>query len=86
MSGNRRENDESAEESLLQRRARSIKSVGYYTAIPTMMVAGPVLGYVFGSWLERRIGYAPWVTFAGVVLGGVASIRQVVLLLRRGNG
>ena len=67
----------------LQKRAATMRGVGFYTVIPTMMVAGPVLGYLMGAWLERRVGYAPWVSFAGVVLGAAASVRQIIVIMRR---
>ena len=69
----------------LQRRAANMRGVGFYTVIPTMMVAGPVFGYLGGAWLEGRVGYAPWVSFAGVVLGAAASVRQIIVILRRAN-
>lgn len=58
------------------------RGVGAYLMIPTMMGVGPVLGYLLGSWLERRYGYAPWLSFAGVVLGAVASVRQIIRILQ----
>lgn len=69
----------------LAKRAQQARSVGYYTMIPTMMVVGPVLGFLLGSWLESRFGHAPWFVLGFVILGGVASVRQVVLILERGN-
>jgi len=72
-------------DSLLKKRAKSARSLGFYTLIPTMMGVGPLLGYLLGSLVERRYGYAPWISFGGVILGAVASVRQVILLLRRGE-
>ena len=85
MSGRRRPGQPPERPNALQRRARGMRAVGFYTAIPTMMVVGPVLGYFLGSWVEGRFGHAPWFVFGGVVLGGVASVRQVSLLLQRGT-
>jgi F0F1-type ATP synthase assembly protein I len=72
-------------ESRLQKKARSARSLGFYTLIPTMMGVGPLLGYLLGSSLERRFGHAPWISFGCVILGAVASVRQIILLLRRGE-
>lgn len=69
----------------LERRAKQARSVGFYTMIPTTMVVGPVAGLLLGNWLEGRFGHAPWFTLGCLVLGGVASVRQVVLILNRGN-
>jgi F0F1-type ATP synthase assembly protein I len=69
----------------LNRRARTSRSIGFATMIPTMLGVGPLLGYLLGALLERRFGHAPWFGLGGVVLGGVASVRQVILLLKRSN-
>jgi F0F1-type ATP synthase assembly protein I len=72
-------------ESRLQKKARAARSIGFYTLIPTMMGVGPLLGFFVGSQLERRFGHAPWLSFGCVILGAMASVRQIVLLLRRGE-
>jgi len=69
----------------LAQRVQQARSVGYYTMIPTVMVVGPVLGFLLGNWLEGRFGHAPWFTLGFVILGGVASVRQLVLILDRAN-
>jgi F0F1-type ATP synthase assembly protein I len=51
--------------------------------IMAMIFVGPVLGYFLGVWLESRWGHAPWLGFVGLVLGGVASVRKVMQLLRQ---
>ena len=76
---------QTALERALTKRARAARSIGYATMIPTMLGVGPVLGYLLGILLERRFGGAPWLSFGGVVLGGIASVRQVILLIRRGQ-
>jgi len=63
--------------------ADSMRKLGLYTTIPTMMVVGPVLGWLLGSWLEGKWGHAPWVSTGGVILGTAAAFRQVILVLKR---
>ena len=60
-----------------------LRKVGMYTAIPAMMLVGPVLGWLGGSWLEGRWGHEPWPSVAGAVLGMVAAFRQVYLVFKR---
>jgi hypothetical protein len=62
-----------------------LRKVGLYTAIPTIMVVGPVLGYLGGSWLEGKWGGAPWPSTGGAILGMIASFRQIYLVLKRGE-
>ena len=56
--------------------------MGFYTTIPIMMVVGPLLGWWLGSQAEHHWGGDPWVSTAGTVLGLIASVRQVVRILR----
>ncbi len=67
----------------LRKTADAARKIGFYTMIPTVLLVGPVLGYLLGSWLERRFDHAPWPSFGGIVLGLVASARQVIQILRR---
>jgi F0F1-type ATP synthase assembly protein I len=63
--------------------AESARKIGFYTTIPATLLAGPVLGYLLGAWLERRYDHAPWFVLGGVALGFAASIRQVIRILRQ---
>lgn len=70
-------------EQMLERRARQTRSIGYATMIPTMLGVGPLLGYGLGVLLERRFGHAPWLSVGCLFLGGIASVRQMIVLLKR---
>lgn len=65
------------------RRGKQLRDIGAYTAIPTMLVAGPALGYYLGLQIEKKWGHAPWPTSLGVVFGLLAAARQVWLLVTR---
>lgn len=59
--------------------------IGIYTAIPTMMIVGPVLGWLLGRWAGGRWGHASTFEAAGALLGLAAAFRQVVLIFRRAS-
>jgi ATP synthase protein I len=63
--------------------ADAARKIGFYTLIPTMLAVGPILGYLLGSWLERRFDHSPWFAFGGILLGLAASVRQIIVILRR---
>lgn len=67
----------------LARRARQARTIGLYTAIPTMMLVGPVLGWLLGRWAGGRWGHATTFETLGAILGLVAAARQVYLVFRR---
>jgi len=67
----------------LEQRARQAREIGLYTAIPTMMFMGPLLGWLLGRWAGGRWGHAATFESAGAILGLAAAIRQVQLIFRR---
>lgn len=52
------------------------------TAIPFVLASGPAIGYVFGSWLDRRQGTDPIFVIIFLILGFVASGRETYRLIR----
>lgn len=62
------------------------RDLGTYTLIPSLMIAGPVVGYVLGRLVEKWLGGAPWGAVGGMLLGVVAAFREVILLLKRKSG
>ena len=72
------------QESGLNRKvSKSAKDIGTYTLIPSLMVAGPVVGYFLGRGIEKYIGGEPWGAVVGMLFGIVAAFRQVFLLLAK---
>ena len=59
-----------------------VKQLGILTTVPVILLVGPVVGYLAGSWLDRNFHIYPWLTIVLVLLGFVASGREVVRLLR----
>ena len=59
-----------------------LQQAGLLTAIPFVLLVGPIIGYYLGSALERRWAVAPWGMGAGIVLGLLASARVTIQLIR----
>ena len=49
------------------------RSVMNLMAVGTVLVACVVLGFLLGSYLDRRLGTSPWLVVAGVMLGTAAG-------------
>lgn len=65
---------------------KTARDIGTYTLIPSLMIAGPVVGYALGLGWQHFWGGAPWGVVVGMLLGVVAAFRQVILLLsKKGN-
>ncbi len=60
-----------------------LQQAGLLTAIPFVLLVGPVLGYYLGTALDRRWPWAPWGLVLSIALGFVASGRVTVQFIRR---
>jgi len=68
-----------------EQKRKRYRDIGMYTVIPTMMVVGPLLGYVLGSWVEKKWDHAPWPTTIGAIFGLIAAVRQIWIILTRSS-
>jgi len=69
-----------------QDRFRGFRQVSLLTAIPVLLVLGPVIGWWFGSFLDRRWGTSPYLMMVFIVLGFVASGRETWNLIKLASG
>ena len=67
------------------RSGRQIREIGAMTLIPTMMIAGPAIGYGLGLLVNKLWGGSPWSEVGGLLFGLVAAFRQIFLILTRKN-
>ena len=71
---------------------KRIRQIGLVTTIPMIFAAGPLVGYGIGHWLDGHFGTDPWGTVGVSLLGFVASLKQVITIIRQstkeeeGNG
>ena len=59
-----------------------MRQIALLTAIPALLVVGPILGWWAGSYLDRKWSTAPWLMIVGIVLGFVASGRETWKLIK----
>ena len=60
-----------------------LKQIGALTTIPIILVVGPLAGYFAGNWIDRRFHFYPWFTLIFLLLGFVASGREIFRLLKQ---
>jgi len=60
-----------------------LKQLGILTTVPFILLAGPLVGFGLGTWIDRKAGSEPWGMVAMITLGFVASAREVIRLIRR---
>lgn len=62
-----------------------MRPVGLLTAIPFVLLFGPLIGYFIGDWLDKKFDTAPWLMSIFIGLGFVASGREVWGLIKRAS-
>ena len=60
-----------------------VKQIGSLTAVPIILVVGPLVGYFIGNWIDRHFRFYPWFTILFVIMGFVAAGREVSRLLKQ---
>lgn len=51
--------------------------------IPLRLALAPIIGFLFGWFLDRRLGTFPWLTIGLLLLGFVAGARELTILVKR---
>ncbi len=66
-----------------EERYRSIRAIGAGVLVPTMLMACVLVGCVLGVLIDKWLGSSPWGLVAGLILGSVAGIREMMKLLKK---
>lgn len=65
----------------------NIRLIGVYATIPFVLAIPPVVGWFFGSWLDKWFLTTPYLMYLFTLLGLVAGFREVYRIVKRfGNG
>lgn len=62
-----------------------MRPIGLLTAIPFILLFGPLIGYFVGDWLDKKFDTGPWLMTIFIVLGFVAAGREVWALIKRAS-
>ena len=60
-----------------------IRNIGIVVTIPMVFAAGPVVGFLIGSWIDQKWSTDPWAKTILSLLGFVGSVKQVIELIKR---
>lgn len=58
-----------------------VKIGGLIIFIPMILAIGPLTGYFIGNFLEKKLGFAPYISLACIALGFVASAREIIRII-----
>ncbi len=55
--------------------------------IPFILAASPIIGWLIGDWLDKKLGTEPYLMYLFVVIGFAAGFRELFRIIKRfGNG
>lgn len=66
-----------------KKKDRDYRQISLLAAVPTILVAGPLVGYFLGQWADDSWGTEPYLMTLGVVLGFVAAGIEIAGLVKR---
>jgi len=69
-----------------ENQGRWLRRAGLASSVGLVLVVSTLIGYAFGSWLDRRLGTEPWLmllfTLMGIAAGFIEMFRIVSQILR----
>ncbi len=66
-----------------EKKRRDLRQLGAFAAIPGLLLAGPLVGYVVGWWLDGKFGTSPYLAALGVLMGIAASGIEIFELIKK---
>ena len=62
-----------------------VRNLGIIVTIPMVFAVGPIIGFLAGSWIDQKWQSDPWGKTVLSLLGFVASVKQVIELVKKGT-
>ncbi|MEE9442067.1 MAG: AtpZ/AtpI family protein [candidate division Zixibacteria bacterium] len=67
------------------KRIEGARQIGIATTIPFLLVAGPVIGYFVGNWIDKKLGTEPYLMIILILLGFLSSGKETYKLIKQLN-
>jgi len=61
---------------------KRIKIAGMISYIPIILITGPLMGYFFGDYLEKKYGWASYITLIAIGMGFLTSIIETIRIIK----
>lgn len=62
-----------------------LRQASLLATIPAILAVGPVIGYFLGHFLDGKLSTDPYLTYLLIILGFVASGREVYQIAKKAN-
>ncbi len=64
-------------------RDNEYRQIGLLAAVPALLLAGPLVGYFGGHWLDEWLGTDPWLMTLGVLFGLGSAGVEIYQLVKK---
>jgi ATP synthase protein I len=64
---------------------RDMRQIGMLAAIPSLLLAGPLVGYFLGHWLDGKFGTDPYLSALGILMGIAASGIEIYHVIKKSS-
>ncbi|MDZ4723742.1 MAG: AtpZ/AtpI family protein [candidate division Zixibacteria bacterium] len=61
----------------------NLAQISMLAAVPGILIAGPLIGFFGGQWLDKKFSTEPWLVIVGIILGFVAAGQQIYILVKK---
>ena len=65
------------------KRDREYRQISLLAAVPALLIAGPLVGYFGGHWLDEWLGTDPWLMTIGILLGLGSAGVEIYQLVKK---
>lgn len=62
---------------------KDLSQFSLLAAVPTMLIAGPAVGFFAGQWLDKKFDTEPYLLILGIVLGFGAAGIEIYKLVKK---
>lgn len=62
---------------------RRIRLIGVFVTIPFVLAVPPIIGWMIGSWLDKKLETTPFLMYILLILGFAAGVREFYRIVKQ---
>jgi ATP synthase protein I len=65
-----------------EKKRKRMKMIGIYMTIPFVLAVPPIVGWLIGTWLDKKLETSPYLMYVLLILGFAAGIREFYRIIK----
>jgi ATP synthase protein I len=65
-----------------ENKRKTIRLIGIFVTIPFVLAVPPVIGWLIGTWLDKKFGTSHILMYVFLILGFIAGIREFYRIIK----